>query len=287
VAATVIDGAFLALGIRARLRERVGALGRLKIQPGLAAVRVGEDPASELYVRNKIRACTEAGVRSEVHALPADCPEGVLRDALDSLNRDARIHGILLQLPLPAHLDGIRIADAIAPEKDVDGFTRQNLGALVTGQPLFEPCTPAGVIHMLEYAGIRIAGAKVVVIGRSTIVGKPLALMLISRGATVTVCHSQTRDLSSHTRSADILVAAAGRAGLVTAGMIKPGAAVIDVGINRRQGKGITGDVDYHDACDVAGWITPVPGGVGPMTVAMLIGNTVLAAERRAGGAYR
>jgi len=278
--ATVLDGAAVARDIRARLRERVAALGRLNVRPGLAAVQVGDDPASKIFVRNKLRACDEAGIHSEYHALTADCPRSLLLATLEQLNRDPAVHGILVQLPLPAHLNASLAARAVAPEKDVDGLTWHNLGALLAGHPLFEPCTPAGVIALLDHAGVAIDGRRAVVVGRSAIVGKPMALMLMRRGATVTICHSRTPDLGEHTRHADILVAAAGRPRLITAGMVKPGAAVMDVGINRQPDGKLAGDVDFAAVRSVAGWITPVPGGVGPMTVATVIANTVRAAER-------
>jgi methylenetetrahydrofolate dehydrogenase (NADP+)/methenyltetrahydrofolate cyclohydrolase len=221
------------------------------------------------------------GIDSEVQRLEAGCTDAALLANLESLNRDSRVHGILVQLPLPGALDANRILQAIAPEKDVDGLTWASLGALVAGSPAFEPCTPRGVIVLLERAGIVMDGRDAVVVGRSAIVGKPMALMLMARGATVTICHSRTRDLAEHTRRADILVAATGRAGLITGGMVKRGAAVIDVGINRLPDGKLAGDVDFAAVRAVAGCITPVPGGVGPMTVAMVIANTVLAAERR------
>jgi methylenetetrahydrofolate dehydrogenase (NADP+)/methenyltetrahydrofolate cyclohydrolase len=265
------------------LKERVAALGRIQVRPRLAAVLVGDNPASRTYLRNKVRACDEVGVDSEVHQLAADCPPDTLLALLGQLNRDPRVHGILLQLPLPRHLDAGQATQAIAPAKDVDGLTWVSLGALVGGHPGFEPCTPSGVIVLLERAGVVLEGRHAVVVGRSAIVGKPMALMLIARGATVTVCHTRTRDLAEHARRADILVVAAGRAGLVTGRMVKPGAAVVDVGINRHGDGKLAGDVDFASVSTVAGWISPVPGGVGPMTVAMLISNTVRAAERSVG----
>jgi methylenetetrahydrofolate dehydrogenase (NADP+)/methenyltetrahydrofolate cyclohydrolase len=255
-------------------------LARAGIRPGLAAVRVGEDPASKIYVRNKIRACEEAGVRSEELRLPAGCSQATVIAALEKLNRDSQVHGILLQLPLPAQLDSTAIMQSIAPEKDVDGLTQASLGALLAGRPTFEPCTPAGVIVLLERAGIVLDRRRAVVVGRSVIVGKPMALMLMARGATVTVCHSRTPDLGEETRRADILVAATGQPGLISGAMVKPGAAVIDVGISRLDGGRLIGDVEAASVAPVAGWLSPVPGGVGPMTVAMLISNTVAAAER-------
>jgi methylenetetrahydrofolate dehydrogenase (NADP+) / methenyltetrahydrofolate cyclohydrolase len=280
--ARILDGTAAAREIYARLKERVATLGRMQLRPRLAAVQVGDDPASRVYLRNKVRACDEVGVESEVHHLAFDCPPAALLNVLGDLNSDSRVHGILLQLPLPKQLDAGQVTQAIAPAKDVDGLTWASLGALVGGVPGFEPCTPSGVIVLLEHAGIALEGRHAVVVGRSAIVGKPMALMLIARGATVTVCHTRTRDLAEHTRRADILVVAAGRAGLVTGGMVKPGAAVVDVGVNRLPDGKLAGDVDFASVSAVAGWISPVPGGVGPMTVAMLISNTVRAAERSA-----
>ncbi|MGH8640337.1 MAG: bifunctional methylenetetrahydrofolate dehydrogenase/methenyltetrahydrofolate cyclohydrolase FolD [Burkholderiales bacterium] len=278
--ARVLDGAAAARDIYSRLKERVGALGRMQVRPRLAAVQVGDNPASRIYLRNKVRACDEVGVESEVHHLAADCPPATLLTLLGQLNRDPRVHGILLQLPLPAQLDAEQVTQAITPAKDIDGLTWASLGALVGGHSGFEPCTPRGIIVLLERAGIALEGRHAVVIGRSAIVGKPVALMLIARGATVTVCHTRTRDLAEHTRRADVLVVAAGRAGLVTGGMVQAGAAVVDVGVNRLPDGKLVGDVDFASVSAVAGWISPVPGGVGPMTVAMLISNTVRAAER-------
>jgi methylenetetrahydrofolate dehydrogenase (NADP+)/methenyltetrahydrofolate cyclohydrolase len=275
-----LDGMAAAREVYSRLKERVAALARAGVQPGLAAVRVGDDPASRIYVRNKIRACREAGVRSEEVQLPSDCGQAAVISALEKLNRDSRVHGILLQLPLPAQLDSGAIMQSIAPAKDVDGLTRASLGALLAGRPTFEPCTPAGVMVLLERAAVGIDRRRAVVVGRSVIVGKPMALMLMARGATVTVCHSRTPDLGGETRRADILVAATGHPGLITGAMVKPGAAVVDVGISRLEGGKLAGDVDAASVEPVAGWLSPVPGGVGPMTVAMLISNTVAAAER-------
>jgi methylenetetrahydrofolate dehydrogenase (NADP+)/methenyltetrahydrofolate cyclohydrolase len=281
--ATVIDGAAAARELIAGLKGRVAALHRLGLQPALAAVLVGDDPASRVYLRNKRRACDEAGVRSQVHELPATSPARTLVATIEKLNTDPGVHGIIVQLPLPRELDATLVAQTLSPAKDVDGLTWHCLGALMAGQPQFEPCTPRGVMALLDGAGVAIDARQAVVIGRSTIVGKPLALMLMARGATVTVCHSRTRELAQHTRRADILVVAAGRAGLVTGDMVKPGSAVIDVGINRMPDGKLAGDVDFGSVRAVAGHLTPVPGGVGPMTVAMVIANTVLAAERSAG----
>lgn len=278
--ARVIDGAAAARDIYAGLKERVTALGRVNVRPALAAILVGENPASRVYLRNKTRACGELGVRSELHELPGDCPPRTLLATIEKLNADPGVHGIIVQLPLPRSLDASLVAQSVSPAKDVDGLTWHSLGALMAGHPLFEPCTPRAVMTLLDRAGIEIDARQAVVVGRSTIVGKPMALMLMARGATVTICHSRTPDLAAHTRRADILVVAAGRAGLVTGGMVKAGAAVIDVGINRLPGGGLAGDVDFATARPVAGHITPVPGGVGPVTVAAVIANTVLAAER-------
>lgn len=282
MAAIVLDGAALARDVYAALSERIAILARRNVRPGLAAVLVGDNPASRIYIRNKVRACTEAGIRSTVEALPGDTSSSGLVEALLRLNADLGIHGILVQLPLPAHLTPWLVATTLAPQKDVDGLTWENLGALLAGQPRFEPCTPRGVMKLLEHAGVPIDGREAVVVGRSTIVGKPMAMMLTARSATVTVCHSRTRDLAVYTRRADILVAAAGQPGLITGSMVKPGAAVIDVGINR-SASGLVGDVHFADVSRGAGWITPVPGGVGPMTIAMVIENTVQAAEGIAG----
>lgn len=283
--AAVLDGVAAAQDIYSRLRQRVAALRESGVTPGLAAVQVGEDAASKIYVRNKVRACSEAGLHSEVHSLPGDSGQDAVLARIQALNRDPKVHGILLQLPLPPHLDAERIMQAITPQKDVDGLTWHSLGALLAGHPSFEPCTPAGVMAMLERAGIPLDRRHAVVVGRSAIVGKPMALMLMTRGATVTICHSRTPDLPAETRRADVLIAATGRPGLIRADMVKPGAAVMDVGINRDARGKLVGDVDFEPVSAVAAWITPVPGGIGPMTVAMLISNTVAAAERSGGGA--
>ena len=278
--ARIIDGTAISREIYAGLRERVSVLGRGGVRPGLAAVQVGDNPASEIYLRNKVRACDEVGIHSEVHHLAAGSPQDLVLATLEKLNRNPRLHGILLQLPLPPHLDAERAMQSIKPEKDVDGLTWGSLGSLVAGRPVFEPCTPAGVIVLLERSGIAMDGRHAVVVGRSVIVGKPVALMLMAQGATVTICHSRTHGLADHTRRADILVAAVGRTRLITGEMVKPGAAVIDVGINRLPDGKLAGDVDFQSVRGVAGFITPVPGGVGPMTIAMLMSNTVCAAER-------
>ncbi len=278
--AQLIDGARLAREKIEQLKQKVMELQARDIQPGLATVQVGDDPASRIYVRNKVKACSEAGVRSIHRDLPESSTEADVLKLLDELNRDPDVHGIIVQLPVPKHLDARRLSQAIAVAKDVDGFNWQNLGALVEGAPGILPCTPRAAMVMLDHAKIQVEGRHAVVVGRSNIVGKPVALLLIGRGATVTVCNSRTADLGSITRQADILVVATGRAGLITRGMVKAGAAVIDVGINRLPSGKITGDVAFDEVREVAGWITPVPGGVGPMTVAMLVENTVNAAAR-------
>jgi methylenetetrahydrofolate dehydrogenase (NADP+)/methenyltetrahydrofolate cyclohydrolase len=278
--AQLIDGARLAREKIAALKQNVLTLQERDIRPGLATVQIGDDPASRIYVRNKVRACSEAGVNSIHHDLPGNSSEDDVLKLLHQLNRDPSVHGIIVQLPVPKHLDARRLSQAIAVAKDVDGFNWQNLGALVEGAPGILPCTPRAVLVMLDHANIPVAGRHAVVVGRSNIVGKPVALLLIGRGATVTVCNSQTPDLGAITRQADILVVATGKAGLITASMVKPGVAVIDVGINRLPTGKIAGDVAFDEVKEVAGWITPVPGGVGPMTVAMLVENTVNAAER-------
>lgn len=280
VPAKIIDGAAISRDIYAGLKQRVAAMAHANSRPGLAAVQVGDNAASKIYLRNKVRACDEVGIYSELHQLAADSSQDAVLATLEKLNGDSRVHGILLQLPLPAHLDAERVMQAIAPEKDVDGLTWGSLGSLVAGHAVFEPCTPAGIIVLLERSRVAIDGCHAVIVGRSVIVGKPVALMLMARGATVTICHSRTRGIGDHTRRADILVAAVGRPRLITGDMLKPGAAVVDVGINRLPDGKLAGDVDFQSARSVAGCITPVPGGVGPMTIAMLISNTVRAAER-------
>ena len=277
--ATLIDGKSLAAAERAALKSRIAALAQRGVRPGLAAILAGDDPASRVYVRNKARACEETGVRSEVHEFPGDVSESALLERIAQINASSKVHGIVLQLPLPRHLDADRILPAISPAKDVDGFHALNLGALLQGRPRFVPGTPAGVMRMLEHAKIALAGRQAVIVGRSSIVGKPLALLLLQKDATVTICHSKTADLAAVTRQADVLVAAAGRAKLIGAAMVKSGACVIDVGINRMADGKLCGDVDFAAVREIAGSITPVPGGVGPMTVAMLIVNTVRATE--------
>ena len=279
MAAVMIDGRQVAAQWKERAAQRAQALSSRGVTPHLAVVLAGENPASQTYVRNKENACVKAGIRSTVIRLPQDCSQEELESAVRALNEDASVHGVLVQLPLPDQLDEARVLALIDPDKDVDGFHAVNVGRLSCGQPGFAPCTPLGVMKLLEAYDIPVSGRRAVVIGRSNIVGKPMAQLLLAADATVTICHSRTGDLASIAREADILVAAVGRAGFVTKDMVKPGAAVIDVGINRTEG-GLVGDVDPAVA-DVAGHLTPVPGGVGQMTVAMLLHNTLLAAERR------
>ena len=277
--AILIDGKSLAAATRASLKGRVDALAARGLRPGLAAILAGDDPASRIYVRNKARACEETGLRSEIHEFPERVSESALLERIAALNSDRAVHGILVQLPLPRQLDTNRILAAVSPAKDVDGFHAVNLGALMQGRPGFVPGTPAGVMRLLEHAGVALAGRNATIVGRSTIVGKPLALLLLQKDATVTICHSKTADLAAVTRQADVLVAAVGHAKLITAAMVKPGACVIDVGVNRMADNRLAGDVDFAGVREIAGSITPVPGGVGPMTVAMLMVNTVRAAE--------
>jgi methylenetetrahydrofolate dehydrogenase (NADP+)/methenyltetrahydrofolate cyclohydrolase len=252
------------------------------VTPGLAVIIVGEDPASKVYVANKVKACTELGLHSEHIVMAADTPEATLLNKIAALNADPKIHGILVQLPVPKHIDSNKVLLAIDPDKDVDGFHPSNVGALVTGNMRFAPCTPYGCMKLLEKSGVTIEGKHAVVVGRSNIVGKPMALLLLQANATVTICTSKTKDIAKHTRDADILVVATGRAKMITRDMVKPGAAVIDVGMNRDENGKLCGDVDFDSAKEVAGWITPVPGGVGPMTITMLVANTVQSAERTA-----
>ncbi|HWU85279.1 MAG TPA: bifunctional methylenetetrahydrofolate dehydrogenase/methenyltetrahydrofolate cyclohydrolase FolD [Rhodocyclaceae bacterium] len=280
--ATLIDGNALAASVRGELAARVEALKLRGVTPGLAVIVVGDNPASAVYVRNKVSACEKAGMHSVKLDYPADTAQAVVMAKLAELNRDPEIHGILVQLPLPPHFDADAVLEAIAADKDVDGFHAENVGALMQGQPRFIPCTPYGVMKMLESVKVPLKGAEAVIVGRSNIVGKPMAMLLMAAGATVTVCHSQTRDLAFHTKRADILVAAVGRPKMITGDMIKPGAVVIDVGINRTEDGKLCGDVDFESAVKVAGAISPVPGGVGPMTITMLLANTLEAAERAA-----
>lgn len=279
--ASIIDGKAIALRLRERFRTQVAELAAKGCRPGLAVVLVGENPASQVYVRNKVLACEAAGMYSENIVLPADTPQAKVIETIRRLNGDARVHGILVQLPLPKHIDESVVLGEILAAKDADGFHTLNVGALAQGLPGLVPCTPKGVMVMLEESGIDPKGKEAVVLGRSNIVGKPMARLLLGADATVTVCHSRTRDIAFHTRRADILVAAIGRPKMVTADMVKPGAVVIDVGINRLPDGTLCGDVDYAGVREVAGYITPVPGGVGPMTIAMLLANTIEAAKAK------
>ncbi|UCD67931.1 MAG: bifunctional methylenetetrahydrofolate dehydrogenase/methenyltetrahydrofolate cyclohydrolase FolD [Betaproteobacteria bacterium] len=282
--ATIIDGRAVSEIMRKKMRSRVESLGLRGLRPGLAVVLVGDDAASQIYVRNKAKACENVGMHSEVFRYPAETSEADVLQKIAELNEDPRIHGILVQLPLPAHVDNGKVLEAIVPHKDVDGFHKQNVGALVTGESNFPPCTPQGVMTLLDHYEVAIEGSNAVVIGRSNIVGKPMALMLLARSATVTVCTSKTRNLSQFTEIADIVVAAVGKPGLLTADMIKEGAAVIDVGMNRLPNGKLVGDVAFDEVKEKAGYITPVPGGVGPMTITMLLANTLKASEMVADG---
>ena len=279
--AQILDGNALGQKLRAGFKQKADELAAQGVRPGLAVILVGEDPASQVYVRNKVNACAQAGFHWEKHVFPADVAPQVVLDKIADLNADEKIHGILVQLPLPKHFDSDAVLDAIAAEKDVDGFRAENVGALMQGQPCFIPCTPYGAMKFFEDAGISLKGKEAVVVGRSNIVGKPMAMLLMHAGATVTVCHSQTRDLKGHCLRADILVAAIGKPRMITGDMIKPGAVVIDVGINRLPDGKLCGDVDFEAAKEVALFITPVPGGVGPMTITMLLANTLESAERK------
>jgi len=278
--AKIIDGNAIAKVVRAQWKERAERLKSKGVVPGLAVIIVGDNPASQVYVRNKVKACAEAGIYSEKIELPANVSEAGLLKKIEELNANPAIHGILVQLPLPKHIDNNKVLDTISMEKDVDGFHLYNLGALVAGETVFPPCTPYGIQCLLEYLNIPIAGQNAVVVGRSNIVGKPMALMLLQKDATVSICTSKTRDLAQYTILADILVVATGKPGMITAPMVKRGAVVIDVGITRQDDGRLVGDVDFEGVKERAGYITPVPGGVGPMTITMLIANTVQAAER-------
>ena len=277
--AKILDGKSLAASIRVDLKKKVDALVQRGVKPGLAVILAGDDPASKVYVRNKTRACEEVGVRSQQVDYPASVTQEELIGRIRKLNADPAVHGILVQLPLPKQIDSARVLEAVAPHKDVDGFHEANLGALLAGRPRVVPCTPAGVMRLLEHAGVPLAGRHAVVIGRSNVVGKPVALLLLQKDATVTICHSKSRNLEMETRQADILIAAVGRAKLVTAAMVKPGACVIDVGVNRLADGKLAGDVDFDAVKEVASAITPVPGGVGPMTIAMLLENCLSASS--------
>ncbi|MBE0501185.1 MAG: bifunctional methylenetetrahydrofolate dehydrogenase/methenyltetrahydrofolate cyclohydrolase FolD [Desulfuromonadales bacterium] len=280
--ARIIDGKQIAADLRVKIAADVTRLQGAGVTPGLAVVLVGDDPASRVYVSMKEKACAAAGIFSVEHKLAAETTERELLDLIDSLNRDEKIDGILVQLPLPDPIDEGKVLEAILPTKDVDGFHPYNVGRLVTGNPLFQPCTPYGVMKMLEAEKVDLAGKDVVIIGRSNIVGKPVALMCLAEHATVTICHSRTRDLADKVRKADVVIAAVGRPEMIKGDWIKPGAIVIDVGVNRVGDKKLVGDVDFAGASERAAAITPVPGGVGPMTISMLLFNTVVSAGRRA-----
>ena len=275
-----IDGNALSQKLRAEVTLRTTALKAKGITPGLAVILVGENPASQVYVRNKVKACEDSGLHSILEKHPASLTEAALLNRIEALNHDTGIHGILVQLPLPAHIDAQKVIEAISPAKDVDGFHIASAGALMTGMPGFWPCTPYGCMKMLESIGYELKGKHAVVIGRSNIVGKPMALMLLQKNATVTICHSATQDLKAITLQADVIVAAVGKRNILTADMVKPGAVVLDVGMNRNEEGKLCGDVDFVGVEQVAGFITPVPGGVGPMTITMLLINTLEAAER-------
>jgi len=278
--AQLIDGNALSRQLRADVATRVDKLKAKGITPGLAVILVGDNQASQVYVRNKVKACEDTGMHSVLETWPASMSEAELLARVDALNRDATIHGILVQLPLPTHIDAQKVIEAISPAKDVDGFHIASAGALMTGLPGFWPCTPYGCMKMQESIGYDLRGKHAVVIGRSNIVGKPMALMLLQQNATVTICHSGTKDLKAMTLQADVIVAAVGKRNVLTADMVKPGAVVLDVGMNRNDEGKLCGDVDFAGVKEVAGYITPVPGGVGPMTITMLMVNTLESAER-------
>ena len=281
--AQLIDGKALSLQLRTEVRQGVATLKSQGIVPGLAVILVGDNPASEVYVRNKVKACEDTGMHSVLERHPAQMSQADLLSRIDALNQDRSIHGILVQLPLPAHIDAQRVIEAISPAKDVDGFHVASAGALMTGMPGFWPCTPFGCMKMLESIGYSLQGKHAVVIGRSNIVGKPMAIMLLQANATVTICHSGTQNLKALTLQADVIVAAVGKRNVLTADMVKPGAVVLDVGMNRNDAGKLCGDVDFEGVSQVASHITPVPGGVGPMTITMLMMNTLLAAQGRVG----
>lgn len=276
----LINGVELSKQIRLDLQSKVSALSALGKTPGLAVILVGDNPASQVYVRNKVTACEQVGIHSVLDKAPENLSEAQLLEKIEALNQDPKIHGILVQLPLPAHIDAQRVIEAISPLKDVDGFHISSAGALMTGSPGFWPCTPFGCMKMLESIDFDLKGKHAVVIGRSNIVGKPMALMLLQKNATVTICHSHTQNLAQHTLQADLVVAAVGVRNVLTKDMVKPGAVVLDVGMNRDEAGKLCGDVDFAGVSEVASFITPVPGGVGPMTITMLLHNTVLAAQR-------
>jgi methylenetetrahydrofolate dehydrogenase (NADP+)/methenyltetrahydrofolate cyclohydrolase len=277
--AKLLDGNLLSRQLRTEIATASALLTAKGTKPGLAVILVGENPASEVYVRNKVKACQDANIHSELIRLPATVSEKDLLDQISALNANPKIHGILVQLPLPKQIDSHRVIESIAPMKDVDGFHVANAGALMTGKPLFKPCTPYGCMKMLESIDYPIRGARAVIVGASNIVGKPMAMLLLQAGATITICNSKTKDIAAHTKEADILVVATGIPKMITANMVKPGAVVIDVGINRLADGKLCGDVDFDGVKYVAGWISPVPGGVGPMTITMLLQNTLEAAN--------
>jgi methylenetetrahydrofolate dehydrogenase (NADP+)/methenyltetrahydrofolate cyclohydrolase len=278
--AQLLDGNLLSKKLRAEIATRSAILTAKGVRPGLAVIVVGDDPASQVYVRNKVKACEDVGFHSVLERYSAELDEARLLARIATINADPSIHGILVQLPLPKHISADRVLEAIAAEKDVDGFHVANAGALMVGAPLFKPCTPYGCMKMLESIEYPLRGARAVVIGASNIVGKPMAMLLLQAGATVTICNSKTKDLSAHTKEADVLVVATGKPKMITGNMVRPGSVVIDVGINRLPDGKLCGDVDFDTAKYVAGWITPVPGGVGPMTITMLLMNTLEAVER-------
>lgn len=280
--AQLIDGNALSKQLRAQIKEGAAALTARGHQPGLAVIIVGDDPASHVYVRNKVKACGDAGFHSVLEQYEASFSEADLLARIEALNQDERIHGILVQMPLPKHIDPHKVIEAISVRKDVDGYSTLSAGELMCQLPGFRPCTPYGCMKLIESTGYDLRGKHAVVIGRSNTVGKPMALLLLQANATVTICHSATADIGHHTRQADVVVAAVGRRNMLTAEMVKPGALVIDVGINRTPEGKLCGDVDFDAVKDVAGWITPVPGGVGPMTITMLLQNTLEAAQRKA-----
>jgi len=278
--AKIIDGKEIAQQVRSEWKKRADKLKEQGINPSLSVIIVGENPASKVYVRNKVKACENTGIKSTVYALPASATEAELLERIESLNKDPNVHGILVQLPLPDHISVDRVLESIAVGKDVDGFHLYNMGALVAGRTIFPPCTPYGIKSLLEHANIQVAGKNAVVIGSSNIVGKPMALMLLKMNATVSICNVHTHYLTQYTSLADILIVATGVPGLIKKEMVKPGATVIDVGINRLPDGRLVGDVDFEGVREVAAYITPVPGGVGPMTITMLLVNTIMAAER-------
>jgi len=277
--AKILDGVILSRQLRAKIATESAILTAKGTKPGLAVIVVGDIPASQIYVRNKVKACQDANIHSVLIALDGNVSEEALLDQIQALNQDSNIHGILVQLPLPAHIHSHLVLESIDPKKDVDGFHVANAGALMTGQPLFRPCTPYGCMKMLESIEYPLRGARAVIVGASNIVGKPMAMLLLQAGATITICNSKTKDLATHTKEADILVVATGIPKMITANMVKPGSVVIDVGINRLPDGKICGDVDFDEVKYIASWITPVPGGVGPMTITMLLQNTLEAAN--------